>query len=149
MADGRWQMADGNVAGDSNQIGGDVANPDAVNTIAFNGGAGIRVTGSGNVSIGRNSIHSNTGLGIDLGSLGVTPNDVGPPHDTDVGPNGLQNFPDIGTVANLEPDSTYLGFELFSTPSTNFEFHLFYSPEADGMLHDERCTLHNFAERSL
>ena len=41
-------------------------------------------------SIKRNSIHSNAGIGIDLGGAGVTLNDL---QDPDVGANNLQNFP--------------------------------------------------------
>ena len=44
-----------------------------------------------------NSIHLNDGLGIDLGTAGVTPNDG--PGDADNGANGLQNFPVISSVA--------------------------------------------------
>ena len=50
--------------------------------------------GTGNAILG-NSIHSNTGLGIDLGEDGVTPND---PLDGDAGPNDLLNFPEITSV---------------------------------------------------
>lgn len=69
----------------------------ARNTIAFNLGAGVRYGGNPidtvdplTVTITRNSIFGNGALGIDLGPLGVTPNDPG---DSDTGPNGLQNFP--------------------------------------------------------
>src|SRR5262249_39726535 len=61
----------------TNTVGGPAAG--AGNVIAFNGGAGVAVTGTtstGN-SIRGNSIFSNAGLGIDLGADGVTPNDPG------------------------------------------------------------------------
>jgi hypothetical protein len=73
-----------------NRVGG--ASADLGNTIAFNGQDGVRMVGAtttGNRVQG-NSIHSNTGLGIDLGGDGVTANDLG---DADTGPNMLQNFP--------------------------------------------------------
>ena len=59
----------------SNRIGGTA--PGAANLIAFNTGAGIAIeTGAAN-SIYENSIFSNGGLGIDLASNGITPNDAG------------------------------------------------------------------------
>jgi hypothetical protein len=60
------------------------------NTIAFNGAQGIHIaSGTGNL-VAANAIHSNGGLGLDLGTSGVTPNDT---DDADTGPNNLQNFP--------------------------------------------------------
>jgi hypothetical protein len=72
-----------------NVIGGGVTA--AGNTIAFNGGGifDTAVAGSAN-AFGSNRIHSNAGLGIDLGNDGMTPNDSG---DLDAGPNDLLNFP--------------------------------------------------------
>ena len=64
--------------------------PDGENTIAFNLGAGVEVLASNGNRIRVNSIFANTGLAIDLGGDGVTPND---PDDSDDGPDGLQNFP--------------------------------------------------------
>jgi hypothetical protein len=63
-----------------------------MNTIAFNDSHGITVTSTGGEGnfLADNSIHSNGGLGIDLGDDGPTPNDPG---DADSGPNGLQNYP--------------------------------------------------------
>ncbi len=72
-----------------NTIGGTVAG--AGNTIAFSAGAGIDVDSTGGTgnAIRLNSIFSNTGLGIELGT-GVTTNPPGGPH---TGPNDLQNYP--------------------------------------------------------
>ncbi|HVK14876.1 MAG TPA: hypothetical protein VM597_39425 [Gemmataceae bacterium] len=71
-----------------NRVGG--AASGTGNVIAHNGGAGVRVgSGTGNAVLG-NRIFANTGLGIDLGPVGVTPNDF---DDPDVGANHLFNFP--------------------------------------------------------
>src|SRR5207247_1581979 len=54
------------------------------NTIAFNGGIGISVSGGpGAATILGNSIFSNGGLGIDLNGDGVTQNDLTPTEDAD------------------------------------------------------------------
>ena len=75
--------------------------------IAFNGDAGVALTGAGmNNTLTPSSVHHNGGLPIDLGNDGPTPNDPG---DGDGGPNGLLNYPEItggsgsdvwGTVCN-------------------------------------------------
>ncbi len=82
----------------NNTIGGTTAGTG--NTIAYNTAAGIQLpTGAGtNNRLLGNAIHSNGGLGIDLGGSGVTANDAG---DGDSGPNDLLNFPVItSTVAS-------------------------------------------------
>ena len=81
-------------AANNNLIGGSTTT--LGNTIANNTGAGVavRTTSTGNAIIG-NSIYSNaSGLGIDLGTTGVTANDSG---DTDTGANELLNFPEVQT----------------------------------------------------
>jgi titin len=104
MADGTTaagNTGDGVLAtgGSDNLIGSDSdgTNDDSeANRIRFNGGAGVSVklfdVDTGGVSILRNSIYANGGLGIDLANPGVTPNDVG---DGDGGANFKQNFPVI------------------------------------------------------
>src|SRR5262249_34891538 len=69
----------------------------AGNTIAQNGGTGVAVTGLTSLrdAIQHNSIFGNSGIGIDLGSDGATPNDIG---DVEAGPNNLQNFPSINSA---------------------------------------------------
>ncbi|HET9529659.1 MAG TPA: right-handed parallel beta-helix repeat-containing protein, partial [Blastocatellia bacterium] len=72
------------------------------NTIAFNGEAGVLDLGPEAQDLFLfNSIFSNGGIGIDLGSTapaadGPTPND---PCDVDDGPNHLQNFPVLTAVS--------------------------------------------------
>ncbi|PYS80837.1 MAG: hypothetical protein DMF70_10130, partial [Acidobacteria bacterium] len=75
-----------------------LVNNGGANIIANNGGDGVRVSSSGDINnlISQNSIFANTGLGINLGIDGVTPNDSG---DSDTGPNNLQNFPVIQVAA--------------------------------------------------
>jgi hypothetical protein len=99
------------------------------NTIAFNG-AGIDVSGAmpstGNSILG-NSIHSNTGLGIDLDLGGVTANDAG---DVDGGTNGRQNFPVLSKAFGTDTDIVVAG-SLESLPSTLYHVELFSSPTCD------------------
>jgi CSLREA domain-containing protein len=65
------------------------------NIIAGNSQNGVTIAGGTFNQVLGNSIFSNTGLGIDLVSDGVTPNDDG---DGDGGPNGRQNYPIINSV---------------------------------------------------
>jgi len=76
----------------NNEVGG--ATENSGNLINNNNGAGVHVhptAGHGNL-VDPNSIFGNTGLGIDLGELGHTPNDS---LDADTGANNLQNYPVI------------------------------------------------------
>lgn len=86
-------------AGTTILIGG--ADPAARNVIAFNGGSGVGVYDTALENrVQRNSIFANAYLGIDLDDAstpdGATPNDPG---DADTGPNNLQNFPVLQSVA--------------------------------------------------
>jgi len=79
----------------NNQIG----LPEAGNSIILYKTNGIAITGNSiRNRISGNAIFFNGGLGIDLGSDGVTANDAG---DDDAGPNDLQNFPILTSVLNL------------------------------------------------
>lgn len=101
------------------------------NFISYNEAAGIAVYSDstapqpkGNKIFDNNRIHSNGGLGIDLGFDGVTLNDS---DDSDSGPNDLQNFPVLdpittpgtitGTLTSV-PGKTYR-IELFSSSKCN------------------------------
>ena len=102
----------------------------AANHIAFNA-RGVRVrAGTGN-TIRHNSIFGNDGLGIDLDPTGVTPNDIGPPHDTDNrGPNDLQNFPQLSSATTDGSVLTIMG-RLRSAASTSFIIEFFANPSCD------------------
>jgi hypothetical protein len=94
------------------------------NVIANNGGDGIWVQSGTGTRILGNTIYSNTGLGIDLGTNGVTNNDGG---DGDSGPNNLMNFPVIYSVVISGADVTISGE---ARPGATVEF--FESPDAAG-----------------
>jgi parallel beta-helix repeat protein len=118
------------------------------NTIAFNSGRGIFVqTGAGLANeLSQNAIFSNGGLGIDLGAVGVTPNDN---LDLDSGPNGLQNFPVLTKVdRNPNTGQTSIDVLLNSTPLTGFLFEFFANDTADSSGHGEGKRFLSNAQRS-
>jgi uncharacterized repeat protein (TIGR01451 family) len=76
------------------------------NVVANNTGPGIQIgtnvnDSPGPVTILRNVVYANGGLGIDLDNDGVTPNDAG---DGDIGSNELQNYP-VATLALVSTTS--------------------------------------------
>jgi subtilisin-like proprotein convertase family protein len=120
--------ADGVLVKDSlaNTIGGIM--PALANTIAFNGSAGVAVTGAtshGNSILG-NALFANARLGIDLGADGVTANDAA----GHAGPNGFQNFP-VLTSAVTSATATTLQGTFSSTPKRMFRLEFFSNPLAD------------------
>ena len=123
-----------NPATTNDTIGGTAAG--AANVIAFNNGIGVRVASRLGNLISGNAIHSNTGLGIDLGTAGVTPNDAG---DADTGANNLQNFPVI-TAANSNGVTTTVQGTLNSTASTTFTIEFFSNAACDAANNGEGRT---------
>ena len=142
--------------GDDNLIGG--TNPDAGNTIAYNTGIGVLITGcvgaspacpaDGNAILS-NSIHSNGSLGIDLNigsSLspdGVTMND---PEDGDSGANKLQNFP-VLTSATIGRSIAIVG-TLAAAEDTTVRLEFFLNNSCDSVANGEGETFLGFATRT-
>lgn len=113
-----------------NRIGGYVIA--AANSIAFNTDDGVAITSvtAINNAIVGNSIYANTGLGIDLGPGGVTPNDA---DDVDSGSNKLQNYPEI-TSATYSGDTLLVTYKVPSD-SENSTYPLrveFFKADANG-----------------
>ena len=96
------------IEGSNNRIGGSA--PADANVIALTTNAGVEVIGIGSVgnSIQGNSIHSNGGLGIDLGGNGPTSNDPDVDDDADSGPNNFQNYP-VLTFAQSGANTRVIG----------------------------------------
>ncbi len=100
------------------------------NLIAFNAADGINVATGTNNTFRGNSIFSNVGSGIDLGSGGIAANDLG---DADTGANQLQNFP-VLTGATNSPAGTTVAGTLNSRPNTTYlvDFYVSIFPDALG-----------------
>lgn len=82
--------------------------------------AGAETSGT---SIRRNSVYSNDGLGIDLAGGGVTSNDH---QDADLGPNGLQNYAEIGSAVNsVGLDVTRVAVNLDSKLESDFTIDVY------------------------
>jgi hypothetical protein len=114
------------------EVGGTEAG--AANTVAFNGGQGVQVTGgTGNAILG-NAIFGNGQLGIALGADNVTANDE---DDPDAGPNTLQNFPVLVSVDNNGGVDTTIEGTLNSTANTTFRVEFFVNESCDPSEHGE------------
>ena len=110
-----------------NDIGGTAAA--AGNVISGNTGGGVLViqdTAIENRILG-NSIHTNSGLGINLANDGVTLNDL---DDPDTGPNIRQNFP-VLTSAVSGGGQTEVAGHLNSEASKVYQLEFFSSPSCD------------------
>jgi hypothetical protein len=100
------------------------------NTVAFNGDNGVEVFGlsTEGTEISRNSVFSNAGAGIDLGTGiggdGPTPNDHG---DGDTGSNNLQNKPVLSSAKTASGKTTISG-KLDSTPGKTFTVEFYSNP---------------------
>ncbi len=118
----------------SNTVGGLIG---LANTIAFNAGNGIMLdapAAAQNV-LRFNSIYANGGLGIDLDDNGVTANDN---PDDDIGPNKLQNYPDL-TVA--EQSGRVIGtFVGDNVPAQDYDIDVYLNDSCDSSGHGEGKT---------
>ena len=102
-----------------NTIGGLAAG--TKNVIAFNLARGVSVESGTANTISGNTISFNGSLGIDLGPVGVTPNDPG---DPDPGANLLQNFPIVTSVL-LDAAATQISGSLNSIALLNYRLEFF------------------------
>ncbi len=87
------------------------------NIIAYSGGAGVRIdetAGHCNM-VDPNAIFGNTGLGIDIGAIGHTPNDA---DDADTGANNLQNYPEI-VSKQIVNNELIVNFKIDSSPTNS------------------------------
>jgi len=96
------------------------------NIIAYNGGHAVAMTDGVGVNnyVDPNEMHSNGGMGIDLGDDGVTPNDL---DDLDSGPNDLQNFPIITSAETSDPPGSIVIKGTLDTRPGKFVNAFFFS----------------------
>ncbi|MEK6703586.1 MAG: hypothetical protein AABZ53_15095 [Planctomycetota bacterium] len=97
------------------------------NIITTSETTGVRILNAATSRISRNAIFANGALGIDLGALGMTPND---PLDADSGPNALQNFP-VLTSALATSSTVRIAGSLAAAPGRSFDVEFFSSPSCD------------------
>ncbi|HNU09217.1 MAG TPA: carboxypeptidase-like regulatory domain-containing protein, partial [Pyrinomonadaceae bacterium] len=122
-------------SGRQNTVIGGIA-PGEGNLIAFNG-SGVRVSATGNPVRG-NSIHSNTGLGVDLTPAGVNSNDF---CDLDSGANLGQNFPVIENAVLSGSTTEISGYLATGSPMTqNYTIDFYSSPSPGSTGYGEGMT---------
>jgi len=129
----RYHAIELEVGANNNTIGGVSGGG---NRIAHSQGvySGVRVReGSLNNRILRNLIFGNGGLGIDLGVVGVTPNDA---CDADTGANNLQNYPSL-TLAGSGGSETAIGGVLASGANDTYVVQFFANASLDPSGHGE------------
>jgi CSLREA domain-containing protein len=103
------------------------------NTIRFNGTGGVRSTGS--MFVRGNTLSDNVGLGIDLATAGVTPNDPGDA-------TSPQNFPvTTAQIFNSGAGTSTIQGTLNSSASKNYTIEVFANPTADPSGSGEGATL--------
>jgi autotransporter-associated beta strand protein/parallel beta-helix repeat protein len=123
----------------NNTIGGTTSG--AGNVIAYNSGQGVQIAASPTDSatidngVRGNSIYRNTGLGIDLGGDGVTPNHTG----NVPGPNDFQNYPVLAESGNSS--NTVITGSLIGLPNTTYiiDFFTNQSPDTTGYGQGQVC----------
>ena len=111
----------------NNRIGAD-SEFQGANRIANNTDAGVRVDSGVNNAIQLNRIDGNGGLGIDLGTAGITPNDAG---DADTGANDLQNWPVLRSAIVMDGVLRVEG-ALDSAPDTHYVIDVYITASCDG-----------------
>jgi hypothetical protein len=95
-------------------------------------GVWINATAGSGTSVAGNRVFANglggSGLAVDLGALGPTPNDPG---DGDTGPNGLQNAPVVVSSASSGSERS-IAWTLNSVPNAPFKLHVYRSVACPG-----------------
>jgi hypothetical protein len=116
-----------------NQIGG--SSPSLGNTIAFNNGPGVFVRSdfSSNNIVRANRIFSNSQFGIALGQGGYAELNYNDPGDTDLGANGLQNYPVLSAASNSAAGTVITGtLNSMSNSQYTIDFYANVTPDLSG-----------------
>jgi hypothetical protein len=121
MGSGQGEILSDNSTG---IIGGTAA--DDANIIRYGASGGISLYNGSNISILRNNIYSNSGLGIDLDFSGAAIND---PNDSDTGSNDLLNFPTYDDY-NESGGDTEVNYRL-DVPAGDYRIEFFSNAAPD------------------
>ncbi len=117
---------DTNITSSDNTIGGVTAG--AANTIAFNTADGVQVNSGTDDPIRGNSIYSNGGLGIELGSTSLpSQNILG---GSNSGPNLDENYPVLDSVAYTSGSGTTIVGDVNTKPNTTVFVDFYSNPGA-------------------
>jgi len=125
----------GNAGG--NVVGADIAGSDE-NTIAYNAKGIVVANGNVHNRTAINSIHDNSGPGIDLNDDGPTPNDT---DDADAGANDLLNTPVLANASRDASGHVHVDVSYDGAPGAQQYILNFYaSPSCDGTGFGEGAT---------